>query len=62
MNESEQIVVNRADLKRLHDLRLAEVHKLREMLELPPLMTGKQERLARQRSGREGNHVHHRPR
>lgn len=62
MNENEQIVVNRADLKRLHDLRLAEVHKLREMLALPPLMTGKQERLARQRGEEVGAHVHHRHR
>lgn len=47
MNTPEQIVINRQDLKRIHDLRLAEIHKLREMLNLPPLMTGKQERIAR---------------
>lgn len=36
---NEQITVNRADLKRLHDSYLAQVHILREMLQLPPLPT-----------------------
>jgi hypothetical protein len=35
----EQITVNRADIKRLHDSYLAQVHILREMLQLPPLNT-----------------------
>lgn len=49
MSDNEKIVVNREDLKRIHDLRLAEIHKLREMLDYPPLMTGKQERAVRHR-------------
>lgn len=36
---NEQITVNRADMKRLHDNYLAQVHILREMLKLPPLNT-----------------------
>ena len=36
---AEQITVNRADMKRLHDSYLAQVHILREMLQLPPLPT-----------------------
>lgn len=36
---TEQITVNRADMKRLHDSYLAQVHILREMLQLPPLNT-----------------------
>lgn len=36
---NEQITVNRADMKRLHDSYLAQVHILREMLQLPPLNT-----------------------
>lgn len=39
---NEQITVNRADMKRLHDSYLAQVHILREMLKLPPLPTAHQ--------------------
>ncbi len=41
---NEQITVNRADMKRLHDSYLAQVHILREMLKLPPLNTAHQRR------------------
>jgi len=37
--KSEQIAVNRADMKRLHDSYLAQVHILREILQMPPLNT-----------------------
>jgi len=36
---NEQITVNRADMKRLHDNYLAQVHILRELLQMPPLNT-----------------------
>ena len=39
---NEQITVNRADMKRLHDSYLSQVHILREMLKLPPLNTAHQ--------------------
>lgn len=41
---NDKIVVNREQLKRIHDLRLAEICQLRELLNYPPLLTGKEKR------------------
>lgn len=41
---SEKLIVNRADIKSLHDHYLAQVHTLRAMLQLPPLLTDREQR------------------
>lgn len=38
------IVVNRAEIKKMHDYHIAQIHQLRRLLGLPPLPTGKQQR------------------
>ena len=44
MQDSLQIVVNRADLEREHSLLVARLHLLRKQLGYQPLSTGKEQR------------------
>ena len=52
--QSEKITINKADLKLLHDLRVAEIRRLREILELAPLIEATDPRKAttKHRGGR----------